>query len=126
MTIAAKPRVGFWCVLFGTFFLALAAFTLKEIFFAGPSINPERNITVWGERLAIAARNRAQFEPEPRLEYSVRSEPRFRAGGLSFSKNRNRKSCSIRFQDPKKLEGTVLLEAGNELEYSFPIPVANP
>lgn len=72
MTIAAKPRVDFWRVLFGTFFLALAAFTLKEIFFAGPSINPERNITVWGERLAIAARNRAQFEPEPRLEYSVR------------------------------------------------------
>lgn len=80
MTIAAKPRVDFWRVLFGTFFLALAAFTLKEIFFAGPSINPERNITVWGERLAIAARNRAQFEPEPRLEYSVRSEPIFRAG----------------------------------------------
>jgi hypothetical protein len=64
----------------------------------------------------------------PNLGSGIPCDPNqdFVLGGLSFSKNRNLKSCSIRFQDPKKLEGTMHLEAGNGLEHNFPIPVANP
>jgi hypothetical protein len=127
MTVrVSKPRVDFWRILFGTLFVALAVFTIKDMFFGGPIINPERNITVWVERLAIAARLEHSLNQNLGLSIACNPSKDFVLGGLQFSRNRGLKSCSIQFQDPKNLEGTVLLEASNGREYGFLIPVAKP